>query len=172
MTSEPSTVSTVVQGGVSVAAIAFLQLALTRMIPYAICATPLIILDMYWGIRAAKYRKERVTFSKAFRGTVGKVVEYICWIIIATSLALAFEKKWIETVILGGVIVNEIISIIGNYLETKDIKLSSLGLFRWLFKTASCKVGVEVSRDEIEEILTEKPKPKRNAKGQFVKKED
>ena len=172
MTSEPSTVSTVVQGSVSVAAIAFLQSALTHMIPYAICAVPLIILDLLWGIRAAKYRKERVTFSRAFRRTMSKVAEYLCWIIIAASIAIAFDMRWIEFVIIGAVMFNEIMSVVSNYLETKDIKLSSLGIFRWLFKTASCKVGVEVSREEIEEILQEKPKRKRNSKGQFVKKED
>lgn len=56
MSTEPSTASTVLQGGISVAAVAFLHSALTHMIPYAIAAIPLILLDLLWGIRAAKYR--------------------------------------------------------------------------------------------------------------------
>ena len=116
-----STISTVAQGGVAVTALAFLHTALMNMIPYFICAIPLIVLDCKFGIRAARYRNEKVTFSRAFRRTMSKCADYICWVVIAASIALAFEAKFLEWLILGAVMGNEIISIIGNYFETKGL---------------------------------------------------
>lgn len=170
MSTEPSTASTVLQGGISVAAVAFLHSALTHMIPYAIAAIPLILLDLLWGIRAAKYRKERVTFSRAFRKTMAKTMDYICWLIIAASLGVAFDARWVEFVLIGAVMFNEITSIVGNYFETKDMQISLVGLFRWLFRVGANKVGAEVTSEDAETIIQPKPKQPRKANGQFAKK--
>lgn len=166
--SATNTTNTIVEGGVTLTAIAFLQHTLSNMIPYAIVAIPLIILDLTWGMRAARYRQERVTFSKAFRKTMGKMFDYLCWILIAAGLAIAFEKQWIEWCILGAVIFNEITSIIGNYFETKGIELSIPALWKLIFKKGAGHYGVDVSDDELGEII--KPKPERDEKGRFVKK--
>ena len=166
--SESSTISTVAQGGVAVTALAFLHNALSNMIPYFICAVPLIFLDLVWGVRAARYRKEKVTFSRGFRRTMSKVADYVCWIIIAASVALAFEKKFIEWIILGMVMGNEVISIIGNYLETKGITFSWVGFYRWVMRVISGKAGVAMEEAEAAEII----KRPRNAKGQFVSKKN
>lgn len=166
---DTSTVSTVAQGGVTVTALAFLHTALMNMIPYIICAVPLVLLDLIWGVRAARFRHERVTFSRAFRRTMAKCADYICWIIIAASIALAFEAKILEWIILGLVMGNELISIIGNYLETKEIEFSWGGFYRWLFKAGAEKVGVTMESAEAEGII--KPKRERDPKtGRFVKK--
>lgn len=158
MSTEPSTTSTVLQGGITVTAVAFLHNALAHMIPYAIAAVPLILLDLLWGIRAAKYRKERVTFSRAFRKTMGKCMDYTCWLIIAASLGVAFDARWVEWLLIGAVMFNEITSIVGNYLETKDMQLSLVGLFRWLFKVGADKVGAGITKDDAAEIIQPKPK--------------
>lgn len=166
---DTSTMSTVAQGGVAVTAIAFLHTALMRIIPYAIIAVPLLILDLIWGVRAARHRKEQVRFSRAFRRTMAKTFDYVAWLIIAASVGLAFEAKWLELVILGLVMGNELISIIGNYLETKGIEFSWVGFYRWLFKAGAEKVGVTMESAEAEEII--KPKRERDPKtGRFVKK--
>lgn len=164
--SESSAISTVAQGGVAVTALAFLHNALTNMIPYCICAAPLIILDLIWGVRAARYRKEKITFSRAFRRTMSKVFDYLAWIIIAASIALAFETHWLEWVILGMVMGNELVSIIGNYLETKGITFSWVGFYRWVMRVISGKAGVAMEEAEAAEII----KRPRNKKGQFVSK--
>lgn len=164
--SESSTISTVAQGGVAVTALAFLHNALSNMIPYFVCALPLIALDLVWGIRAARYRKEKVTFSRGFRRTMSKTFDYVAWIIIAASVSLAFEKKWLEWVLLGMVMGNEIISIIGNYLETKGITFSWVGFYRWVMRVISGKAGVAMEEAEAAEII----KRPRNKKGQFVSK--
>ena len=154
--SATNTTNTIVEGGVTLTAIAFLQNTLSNMIPYAIVAIPLIILDLTWGVRAARYRQERVTFSKAFRKTMGKLFDYVCWILIAAGLAIAFEKRWIEWIILGAVIFNEIISIIGNYFETKGIEFSVAAIWKLIFKKGAGHYGVDVTDDEMNEVI--KPK--------------
>ena len=164
-----STVSTVAQGGVAVTALAFLHTALLNMVPYAIAAVPLVILDLIWGVRAAHYRKEKVTFSRAFRRTMAKVADYACWIIIAASIGLAFETKILEWIILGLVMGNELISIIGNYLETKGLEFSWVNLYRWLFKAGAEKVGATMESAEAEGII--RPKRERDDKGRFTKKQ-
>jgi len=156
---DSSTISTVAQGGVAVTAIAFLQSALLNMIPYFICAIPLIILDCRFGIKAARYRNEKVTFSRAFRRTMSKCADYICWVVIAASIALAFEAKVLEWIILGMVMGNEIISIVGNYLETKGLELSWVNLYRWIFKAGAEKVGATIEAAEAEGIIKEAEDP-------------
>jgi len=163
-----STMSTVAQGGVAVTALAFLHSALIKMVPYAICAVPLIILDLIWGLRAARHRNERVTFSRAFRRTMAKAADYTCWIIIAASVGLAFETQVLEWVILGMVMGNEIISIVGNYLETKGLELSWANLYRWVFRAGAEKIGATIDSAEAEGII--KPKRERDEKGRFIKK--
>ena len=71
-----------VGSGISATAVAFMQSAVLRMIPYAVPALVIIALDLLYGIKAAKHRKERVRFSTACRRTVSKIVSYICWLIL------------------------------------------------------------------------------------------
>ena len=158
--------SFILQGGVSSVLVAYFQNVVLRMIPYAVAAVPLIILDLIYGIQAAKYRGERARLSTAVRRSVTKTFSYVCWLILATSLAISFELKWIEWVVLGSVYVNELASIVGNYLETKGIKFSYAGFLRLLFKKGADKVGIEITSEEVKEII----KP-RDSHGRFVKKE-
>lgn len=164
---DTSTVSTVVQGGVSATAVAFLNEALIHMIPYAICAIPLIMLDLYWGIKAARSRKEKVTFSRAFRRTMGKACEYCCWVILAATLSIAFNVRWLEWFILASVMGNELISIVGNSLECKGYKLSLKNVWRLILKFFGKKVGLDLSDDDVGSVLIE---VSRDKKGRFTKK--
>lgn len=154
-----------VEGGVSATALAFFSDSMKEMIPWLIVAVPLVLLDLRWGMNAARARGEKIRFSRAFRKTFGKVVEYVCWSVLAATMSLAFGHKWIEWLVLGVVYINELSSIIGNYLETRGLHLSMLDLYRLIFRKASEKVGMPVDKDEVEQII----KP-RNAKGQFVAK--
>lgn len=168
---DTSTTSVVVQGGVTATAIAFLHSALTSMLPYLIIAVPLVILDLIWGIRAARCRTEKVTFSRAFRKTVGKCFDYICWAVLAASVAIAFETKWLEWLIFGAVVFNELISIVTNFFETKGVELSIVNIWRVVVKKGSEKAGASLSDEEISGII--KPKPARDPEtGRFVKKDE
>ena len=150
------TAQAVTQGSVATVAVAILKEAAVRMIPYSFAAIPLLALDCLYGSRAARLRGERVTLSKGFRMSLNKVFSYICWLILAPTLTIAFEKEWIEWAVLGGVFFNEGISIVGNYLETKGLHLSLVNLYRWLFKKGAEKAGVDVSDEEAGSIITGK----------------
>lgn len=159
----------VLQGGVSTVAVAFLQQAVLRMIPYAVPSIVLIALDLLYGIRAAKYRGERARLSTAVRRSVTKLFSYACWLILASTLAIAFEHEWIEWAVLGLVYVNELSSIIGNYLETKGLEVSWKDVFRAVFKIGGQKVGVDTEGIDPAEFVKPIEKP-RDAKGRFVKR--
>ena len=148
-----------VSSGISATAVAFLQSAVLRMIPYSIPALVIIALDLLYGVRAARHRGERVRFSTACRRTVSKIASYICWLILASTLALSFDKDWIEWFVLALVYGNEFASIVGNYLETKGIEFSFVNLYRWVLKLLAGKAGETMSDEDAGEII----KPKRHA---------
>lgn len=139
----------IVEGTVSAALVTLLQTAVLRMIPYAIPGLMLIVLDLFFGIQAAKHRGEVVRASTAIRRSMTKLFEYICWIILATTLSISFGKDWMEWGTLGLVYANEFLSIVGNYLETKGLQFSIAGVYKWLIKWATGKAGVEADPDEI-----------------------
>jgi len=182
---DPTTaINGVVEGGVAATTVALLHQTALSMIPYLIPAIPLIVLDLHFGIKAAKhrykkYKKEadRVTFSRALRGTVGKVFEFACWLILASSMSVAFEAEWIEWATLGVVYVNEIGSVIGNYLCTKNIEFSLLEFLKAVFvyvgRFVASKIGIIADDVTFDGVLKPMPDEKpRNKKGQYVKQGD
>ena len=157
----------VLQGSVAATFVAFLQASVLRMIPYAIPTIALIALDLVYGIKAAKDRGERVRLSTALRKTTTKFFSYVCWIILASTMALAFNVQWIEWVVLGTVYANELASVVGNYLETKGLEMSWGGVVNALVKLFGRKHGINTEDIDANEIV--KPiKQGRNKKGQFV----
>lgn len=137
--------SFVLQGGVSATAIAFLQQAVLRMIPYAAPSLVLLILDLIWGIKAAKCRGERARLSTAVRRSTTKMFSYFCWLVLATTTAIAFSQNWLEWTILGLVYLNELSSIVGNYLETKGLQVNWKYVWNTIFKLGGQKVGLDAS---------------------------
>ena len=154
----------IVEGSVSAALVSLLQTAVLRMIPYAVPAVALLALDLLYGVKAAKFRGETVRASTAIRRTTTKFFGYVCWLILASTLAIAFHKEWLEWGVLALVYANEGLSIIGNYLETKGIQFSFIGTYKWLMKLFVKKVGGEISDEEANEILKDGKRPK-NKKG-------
>jgi len=150
----------VVEGSVSAALVALLQTAVLRMIPYAIPGLFLLVLDLIYGIRAAQTRGEKVRMSTAIRRSMTKLFSYICWLILATTIAIAFDKTWLEWGTLALVYGNEGLSIIGNYLESKGLSFSIAAVYRWILKLFAGKVGGEMSDDEANEILKKNKKKK------------
>ena len=52
---------------------------------FIVAALCLIIADFKFGIEASKKRGETIRKSRAIRRTVNKMIDYICWILVATS---------------------------------------------------------------------------------------
>ena len=152
----------IVQSGASAALVTILQTAVLRMIPYAVPGLFLVILDLAYGVKAAKIRGEQVRASTAIRRSLTKVFLYICWLILATTIAIAFDKTWLEWGTLALVYGNEGLSIVGNYLESKGLSFSIAAVYRWLIRFFAGKVGGEMSDDEAGQIIKKKATKKQD----------
>ena len=161
--------SLIMQGSVSATVVAFLQSAVLRMIPYALPSLVLIALDLIYGVKAAKYRGERVRMSTALRRTTTKIFTYLCWMILASTVALSFQVMWLEWIILGAVYINELASVVGNYYETKGLKVKWANVINVFIKWFGKKHDVDTDGIDIND-MTEPIKQPRDSKGRFVKK--
>lgn len=151
--------SIILQGSISATAVAFLQAAVLRMIPYALPSLVIIALDLVYGVKAARYRGEKVRFSTAIRRTTTKVFTYVCWLILASTIALAFDKLWLEWVILGSVYLNEISSVIGNYFETKGLRVSWRAFINAIIGIFGQKHNVDTSGIDVGSFVRPADKP-------------
>lgn len=138
----------IVQGSVATTAVVFLQESVLNMIPYLFIALFLIIVDLYFGVKAAKKRGEKVRASRAFRRTMGKTMEYVCWVILSSSLSVAFHTVVIEWVVLGIVMGNELLSVLTNFFELHGYKIKGLNIF----KIVGDKAGIDTSEVTVEKI--------------------
>ena len=170
MTTTENAVTTVTSTGITATAIVFFRDAIINMTPWLVVSIPLILLDLNFGIKAAKHRKEKVRVSKAIRGTFGKIVEYFAWVCFAATASLAFGIKWVEWSVLGLVYANELASIIGNYLETKGITFSFVGFYRWILKVIAGKAGEVMDDAEAEGIIIGKDGEARDKRGRYAKR--
>lgn len=116
---EATTGSVVVGTGVSAALLLFFEQSIERMMPYLCAAAAVILIDLVFGIRAARKRGDRIRISRAVRRTLGKSVEYFCWAVLASSLAVATGYTVIETVLMLLVIGVELVSIVQNWWWVK-----------------------------------------------------
>lgn len=116
---EASTGGVVVGTGLSATLLLFFEQSLSRMLPYLVIAAAVILVDLVFGIRASRRRGERIRVSRAVRRTVGKAVEYFCWTVLASSLAVATGYTAIETGLMLLVIGVELVSIVQNWYYWK-----------------------------------------------------
>ena len=92
-------------------------------------ALVLILGDLWFGVRASKYRGEAVRRSRAGRRTFNKVVDYLCYIFIGVTIGKAIAEPYgvdpIITAITAMVLCYgfEIDSIYGHILELHNIKV-------------------------------------------------
>lgn len=115
LSDEASAGSVVVGTGLSATLLLFFQQSFVRMLPYLVIAAVVILIDLVFGIRAARRKGDPIRISRAIRRTVGKAVEYFCWSVLASSLAVATGYTVIETGLMLVVIGVELISIAQNW---------------------------------------------------------
>ena len=132
-----------------------------QMLWFLILAVILILGDLRFGIAAARKRGEKIRPSRAVRRSINKLVDYICWLSIATVVGINFGSVFglplLSVIIMAVVCIIELSSIIDNYLEYKGIKqkVNLIKLIAHIFH-----------RPEIEDVLesTEKPEKKEEDK--------
>lgn len=104
-----------------------------------IAALVLILVDLRFGIAAARRRGEIVRFSRAIRRTVNKIVDYFCWVLLAGVIGEAFGEPFsiplLPLIILLVIFGCEINSCYSNYFESHGEKVK-VNIFKLFAKKA------------------------------------
>ena len=128
-----------------------------QMLWFLILAVILILGDLRFGIAAAKKRDEKIRPSRAVRRSLNKLVDYICWVSIATVVGVNFGSVFglplLSVIIMAGVCIIEMSSIIDNYLEYKGIKkkVNLIKLIAHIFKKPELEDVLEPAEETQEE---------------------
>ena len=54
----------------------------------------LILTDLWFGVRASKYRGEKIRKSRAGRRTFNKTVDYLCYLFIGVTIGKAIAEPY------------------------------------------------------------------------------
>lgn len=129
-----------------------------RIILFLILAIILILGDLRFGIAAAKKRGEHIRPSRAVRRSLNKLVDYICWLSIATVVGVNFGSVFglplLSVIIMAVVCIIELSSIIDNYLEYKGVKkkINVIKLLAKLFRKPDLEEVLEPAETSEEEM--------------------
>ena len=80
------------------------------------------------------------------------------------------SKVWLEWVILGAVYANELVSVVGNYFETKGLRVSWRGFFNAVIGIFGQKTNTDTSGIDVGNFVEPIPDKPRDSKGRFVSK--
>lgn len=130
-----------------------------QMLWFLVLAIVLIIGDLRFGIAAARKRDEKIRPSRAVRRSLNKLVDYICWLSIATVVGVNFGSVFglplLSVIIMAVVCIIEMSSIIDNYLEYKGIKkkVNVIKLIARIFKKPELEDVLEPADEQSEETV-------------------
>lgn len=141
---EVSTGSVVAGTSLTATLLLFFDNSLSRMVPYLFIAFVVIVLDLWFGVQAAKTRKEEVRWSHAARRTLGKMFEYFGWSVLGSSLAVVTGYDIIQTGLMLIVIGIECISIFQNWMTIKRGRKVTVDLPAVMEAVISDKIGADV----------------------------
>lgn len=133
-----------------------------QMLWFLVLAIVLILGDLRFGIAAAQKRGEKIRPSRAVRRSLNKLVDYICWLSIATVVGVNFGSVFglplLSVIIMAVVCIIELSSIIDNYLEYKGIKqkVNLIKLIARIFKKPELEDVLEPVEEESDEPKQEK----------------
>ncbi|WP_294477090.1 hypothetical protein [uncultured Bacteroides sp.] len=156
-----------IQGGTTAFFSVYMTQAYLDMLPWIVAAVPLIVGDLYFGIKkvrckyvSSKGHSEKPSFTKAIGMTIDKAFSYVCWILIATTLGLAFETSAIKYVIMGVVYLKELISCFRNYFNSKGYDVNEAEMFKLMWRLAIRK-GEETT-EELNKLIIKKEEKDEN----------
>ena len=122
--------------GVSATLMSGMMEFITPLKWFMLLAVIIIICDLRFGIRAAKQRKEVIRTSRAIRRSINKVIDYVCWILLAGGMGNAFgiplNVPVIPATVLFVIFCVEVNSCFNNYFESigKPVKVDLLKFFK------------------------------------------
>ena len=112
------------------ATVAALGMALSgfygHLAPWLMLGMVLVMVDLRFGLLAAKARKEDIRPSRAWRRTFNKMVDYLCWVTLAEvcsrTFGITIGAPVVSMAMLFIIYGIELNSCVNNYLEYKGIK--------------------------------------------------
>ena len=140
---------TATEGGYSVVLATFLQESIGHIIPWLIVSFFVILCDLVVGIRKSLLMGEEVRFSSACRRTIGKLVSYFTFVIMAAVVDVAAHgggeiDKWACL----AVCLIEFSSIMSNILKPKGYDINLVKVIGVVFGKK-----FNVTKQEIEDII-------------------
>lgn len=97
-----------------------------HLAPWLMLGMVLVMVDLRFGLLAAKARKEDIRPSRAWRRTFNKMVDYLCWVTLAEvcsrTFGITIGAPVVSMVMLFIIYGIELNSCVNNYLEYKGIK--------------------------------------------------
>lgn len=101
---------------------------------FLLAALALVVADLKFGIDAARHRGEVIRKSRAVRRSINKIIDYLCWILVATSFGEAFGTPFgipvLPAIVLLVVYGCEINSCFNNYFEAHGSRVR-INIFKW-----------------------------------------
>lgn len=93
---------------------------------WLLLAAVLVLTDLRFGIKAARCRGEKIRVSRAWRRTINKMIDYLCWVTVAEVCSRTFGVSLGAPIVsLGALLIIygiEINSCFNNYFEYKGIR--------------------------------------------------
>lgn len=117
-----------------------LNYILVEMLPFCYVAIPLIILDLFYGRKKAKFQYENgltnipCTIQKSIKMTIQKIFNYISWIFLSTSLSAAFAMPSLVFIIMSIIYGLEVLSLLNKYGESKGVDIDEIGMLKLVCK--------------------------------------
>lgn len=112
----------------------------------ALCGIILIVVDLRFGVMASKKRGETIRTSRAVRRSINKLIDYICWVLLACALEHTFAEPFhiplLPTIVMLVVYGIEINSIFANYFEYKGLNLK-VDIFKFFKKKTNDIIDIE-----------------------------
>lgn len=97
-----------------------------HLAPWLMLGMVLVMVDLRFGLLAAKTRKEDIRSSRAWRRTFNKMVDYLCWVTLAEvcsrTFGITIGAPVVSMAMLFIIYGIELNSCVNNYLEYKGIK--------------------------------------------------
>lgn len=86
----------------------------------------LVLVDLRYGVLAARRRGENIRFSRAWRRTINKMLDYLCWVTVAELMSRTFAVSLgvpvVSISMLFVIYGIEVSSCVNNYFEYKGIR--------------------------------------------------
>lgn len=96
-----------------------------HLAPWLLLGAALVMVDLRFGLLAAKRRGEDIRPSRACRRTVNKMIDYLCWVTLAElctrTFGITLGAPVVSMAMLFVIYGIELNSCVNNYLEYKGI---------------------------------------------------